>query len=110
MDFGQDGYPRLEGLFGLRMHTFIWHLENPELSSKGKVIDHINRDRLDNRIENLRLILPIENNWNRTLHEMSNIKRLKKGFRVSMVRGGEKLSTLVPTLEEAIMIREAHRF
>jgi hypothetical protein len=106
---GKDGYPRLEGLFGLRMHHFIWQLDNPG-STKGKVIDHINRDRLDNRIENLRLILPLENNWNRSLQEMSNIKQLKNGFRVSVVRGGQKLSTKTSTLEEAIAIREAHRF
>ena len=107
---GADGYPRLEGLYGTRMHHFVWQLENPG-STQGYVIDHINRDRLDNRIENLRLILPIENNWNRSLKPLSNIKQLKNGgYRVNLTRSKQKFSLTVDTLDEAIQIRDLHRF
>jgi len=106
---GADGYARLEGLFGLRMHHFVWQIDNPG-STTGYVIDHINRDRLDNLLDNLRLILPLEYNWNRSLQPLSNIKKLKKGFRVNLTRSKRKLAITVDTLEEAIKIRDLHRF
>lgn len=104
---GKDGYARKMGFRGERMHAFVMSLEQ---ETEGKFIDHINRDRLDNRIENLRLVLPIENAWNRSLKPMSNIKRLRNGFKVQLVRNGEKLTSVVETLEEAQNLREAHRF
>jgi hypothetical protein len=39
---------------------------------KGYVIDHINRDKLDNRLENLRVITSKENSYNRTKNKSSN--------------------------------------
>lgn len=42
------------------VHRKIWELHNGEIP-KGKVIDHINGDTLDNRIENLQCISQSEN-------------------------------------------------
>ena len=47
------------GFLKIYMHTFI------KKTSKGKVIDHINNDRTDNREENLRVVTVSENNRNR---------------------------------------------
>jgi len=51
---------------------------------KGYVIDHINRNKLDNRLENLRVISARENSYNRTKNKSSNNKY--KG----VIKRGEK--------------------
>ena len=55
-----DGYyeVRLRGLKKYRVHKLIWlycHGILPDYS-KGELIDHIDRDRTNNKIENLRLV------------------------------------------------------
>ena len=46
-----------------RSHRFIYECYNG-LIPTGLVIDHINRKKLDNRLENLRVVTPRENNLN----------------------------------------------
>jgi hypothetical protein len=58
-------------------YTAIYHSLHRYLlgrQEKGMVIDHINRDRLDNRLENLRVISSRENSYNRTKNINSNNK------------------------------------
>ena len=54
----------------LTQHRLIYKLHNPdwdiEDSSMNNSIDHKNGDKLDNRIENLRLVTNQENQWNHT--------------------------------------------
>lgn len=47
----------------LLAHQFAWYWVNKEIV---KQIDHINNDRADNRIFNLRSVTSEQNNWNRT--------------------------------------------
>ena len=48
-----------------RAHRIIWEMHNGAIPD-GMQIDHINRVRTDNRIENLRLVTSQQNNFNRS--------------------------------------------
>lgn len=89
-----------------RVHSIIWKMfygKDPEFE-----IDHINHDRSDNRIENLRDTN--ENNKNRSKYNTNTsgysnirIRNRKKPFLVYF--GIEKYSRAFLTLEEAIQHR-----
>jgi hypothetical protein len=58
------------------------------------VIDHINRNRLDNRLENLRMCTSAQNSYNRTKSSSSNtkyrgIKKSGKFWTASVTHNGE---------------------
>lgn len=61
-----DGYRKVR-VFGKYMlvHRVIWEMHYGPLMS-GQVLDHINRDRADNRIENLRLVSIQQNQFNKS--------------------------------------------
>lgn len=71
---GQSGYKRLK-LFGLDMllHRVIWFLHNKAWPDHE--IDHVNGDKCDNRLENLRADTPSQNSRNRRLpaHNTSGV-------------------------------------
>ena len=74
--FIKDGYPVLSYKGNtLTLHRIIYLLQKGILSSKEQPIDHINQNKLDNRIENLRLTTPNKNMANRKL------KPNKSGYR-----------------------------
>ncbi len=51
----------------IAVHRLVWLWHHAALPSA--MIDHINRDRKDNRIENLRLVTAAQNVWNRVRKE-----------------------------------------
>jgi len=74
---GKDGYPvtyqSIDGKIklgrGMKMHKMI----SPKIS-EGMVIDHVNRNKLDNRIENLRICTQKQNSYNTTKPKNSSSK------------------------------------
>ena len=58
-----DGRPTM-----LLEHRLVWKLAHPDWdiwdSSDDNLIDHYNRDRKDNRLENLHVVNRKQNNWN----------------------------------------------
>lgn len=79
---GKDGYPitynnddkTIKFGRGLKMHKLLF----PKIQ-KGYVVDHINRNKLDNRFENLRICTQKENSYNSSKH--SNSKQNYKGIK-----------------------------
>lgn len=75
-----DGYVLLQ-VCGTQMfaHRAAWLYVHGELPS-GMVLDHINCDRADNRIANLRVADNSENAWNRcNKQDASGVQQISKG-------------------------------
>ena len=68
----QNGYVQC---LGVKLHLVVAYLSGVEFK-RDTVIDHKNRNRLDNRLENLRPCTAIENGWN---NERKHGHQLKNG-------------------------------
>lgn len=62
---------RVEGTFRLLVHRLAWMLVNGPIP-EGMQVDHINCDRKDNRLANLRLVTHTENQQNQRRAHRSN--------------------------------------
>lgn len=93
-----------------RAHRVVWEVAYGPIP-EGFEIDHINRIRHDNRLENLRLVTLAQNGWNHGTHKHNKLG--VKGVRVRtrgkcvdyqcrVTANGIVHRTQKPTLEEAI--------
>lgn len=76
------------------VHRIVWIMINGDIPD-GMEIDHINRDRYDNRIENLRLVTKSQNSLNKT----TTIRKRYNKF-VARVKGYTKSFYTIGEAEE----------
>lgn len=84
-----DGYRQTRvGKKMVKSHRLAWELMNGPIED-GLVIDHINGDRADNRLSNLRLVCRARNSHNR--HSVTGYSWCEshKSFRVNIRRFGK---------------------
>lgn len=87
----EDGYWKIHGLgHHYKVHRVIWFLHNGKIP-EGLHIDHINGVRSDNRISNLRTVIPSINNRNR----VKNKNNLTGHNNISYYEGYNHRGTLI---------------
>lgn len=106
----EDGSTKQIFVHRLMAMAFIPNPENKPF------IDHINRDKSDNRLENLRWVTTSENQYNIDVHERNKLQEKNiffdkhhrgKQFCVSKKIEGKNCRTYFKTLEEAREYRDS---
>jgi len=70
------------------LHRLIWFYFKGYFPEKGKVIDHIDRNPLNNKITNLRVVTQKENLWNRKFKGYS-YRATENKYRTSIMVNGK---------------------
>ena len=94
------------------LHRLVFKSHNPLINIKELFIDHINQDKLNNNINNLRLATRSQNQYNSKVYKnnilgIKNIFKTKSNtFTVNIVKDKKKHSKNFKTLEDAIIHRD----
>lgn len=91
---------------GLKIHRILYAKYIGEIPSK-YVVDHINRDRLDNRLENLRVCSQRENSYNTSKrnNKYKGVKEMKNSWSASITKDGQRHTIKdIPSEKEAARI------
>ena len=103
-----NGYRRIEHRrVRAREHRIVWILHHGEIPA-GLQIDHINRDRSDNRIENLRLATHRQNKHNMKERDLPPCLHHQRGRIQVRIRanGPKKTVGTYDTVQEAVTARD----
>lgn len=79
-------YHKYEWVHGAYVHRLVWETFNGPVP-EGMEIDHINRDKHDNRLSNLRLVSHRENCNNRTYIKPWSLNPKPDGYRYKSCKG-----------------------
>lgn len=97
-----------------KIHRLIAETYIPNPDNK-PFIDHINRDRKDNRIDNLRWATQSENNQNKTVHKTNKLNEqyisydtTLKYYLFSITRNGIKHYKRFKTIDDAISYKNEY--
>lgn len=111
---GNHGYYQVATRrFGMKLaHRIIWELHNGPIP-EGMVIDHIDRNRSNNQLSNLRLVDYSQNSANTDGHSDSktghkNISHHKSGYAVEVMRRGVRKRGIAKTIEDSIKLRSKY--
>jgi len=96
-----------------QLHRLVYKAHNPLINIKGFDIDHINQNKLDNNIDNLRIATHSENQCNSNVYKnnkSTGIKNIYKNkfntFQVVIKKDKKKIYKTFKKLEEAIEYRD----
>jgi len=94
----------------LLAHRVLWEMANGPIP-EGMQIDHIDRNRTNNDLTNLRLVDCADNLVNTGAHKDNrvghkNISLHQNGYAIEVCRRGVRVRRTAATLEEALSIRE----
>lgn len=104
---GKAGYPLCYKLSKMPLHRFVFYLTLQQQIPSEYYIDHIDRNKLNNTDENLRMATPQENSFNKSTK--SNLKGVKKisetNYSAVVTKNGTKHEIKnIPTAEQAASI------
>jgi len=106
-----QGYRRIgiknEKTVNCLAHRIAWALHYGE-DPHPHELDHIDRNPLNNRIENLRKVTPSENNMNRDAYSNSGEKYIHKRGKGHHIVVKRKYVGWCKTLEEAVRLRDEY--